>query len=46
MNPWAVIGPSATYGWIAGDNAARYARSASSPDIEKARTIIEEKERA
>lgn len=35
------IGPSAAYGWIAGENAATYAREAPSPDIEKAREEIE-----
>jgi len=37
------IGPSATYGWIAGDNAAAYARGALPPDINRARDEIENK---
>jgi succinate dehydrogenase/fumarate reductase flavoprotein subunit len=37
------IGPSATYGWIAGDNAAVYARGAPAPDIDRAREDIENK---
>ena len=37
------IGPSATYGWIAGDNAAVYARGAPPPDIDRAREEIENK---
>jgi len=37
------IGPSATYGWIAGDNAAAYARGALPPDINRARDEIESK---
>ena len=37
------IGPSATYGWIAGDNAAVYARGASAPDIDRVREEIENK---
>ncbi|MFH1351841.1 MAG: FAD-binding protein [Pseudomonadota bacterium] len=36
------IGPAATYGWIAGESAAIYAREAPAPDIEKARAEIEE----
>lgn len=35
------IGPSATYGWIAAESAAAYAKVAPHPDIEKARTQIE-----
>jgi len=38
------IGPSATYGWIAGENAATYVREEPIPDIEKARAEIEERE--
>jgi succinate dehydrogenase/fumarate reductase flavoprotein subunit len=34
---------AAVFGWIAGEHAARYAHAASPPDIEKARTTIEEK---
>ena len=37
------IGPSATYGWIAGENAATYVKEASGPDVEKARAEIEER---
>jgi len=37
------IGPSATYGWIAGDNAAVYSRGAPPPDIDRAREEIENK---
>jgi len=37
------IGPSATYGWIAGENAAKYVKEASGPDVEKARAEIEER---
>ena len=37
------IGPSATYGWIAGDNAAVYARGAPPPDIDRAREEIKNK---
>jgi succinate dehydrogenase/fumarate reductase flavoprotein subunit len=37
------IGPSATYGWIAGDNAAVYARGAPPPDIDGAQEEIENK---
>ncbi len=37
------IGPSATYGWIAGENAATYARKSSPPDVGKARLEIEER---
>jgi len=36
------IGPSATYGWIAGETAATYVTDASTPDVEKARAEIEE----
>jgi succinate dehydrogenase/fumarate reductase flavoprotein subunit len=39
------IGPSATYGWIAGENAARYAKEVPSPDIRKVRVEIEEREK-
>jgi len=35
------IGPSATYGWVAGENAAAYVKGSSAPDIEKAREEIE-----
>jgi len=35
------IGPAATYGWIAGENAARYAKEKSAPEVEKARREIE-----
>ena len=37
------IGPAATYGWIAGESAATYAADASQPDIETARSQIEER---
>ena len=37
------IGPSATYGWIAGENAATYVKEAPGPDVEKARAEIEER---
>ena len=37
------IGPSATYGWIAGENAATYVKEVSGPDVEKARAEIEER---
>ena len=37
------IGPAATYGWIAGDNAAAYARQASGSDIEKVGDVIDAK---
>ena len=37
------IGPSATYGWIAGENAATYARKSSPPDVGKSRSEIEER---
>jgi len=37
------IGPSATYGWIAGENAATYVKDAPSLDLKKAREKIEEK---
>jgi len=37
------IGPAAVYGWIAGENAAKYAKSKPPYDIEKARTEIEER---
>ncbi len=37
------IGPAATYGWIAGDNAASYAKKTSDSDVEKARNEIEVK---
>lgn len=39
------IGPSATYGWIAGENAARYTKEVPSPDIEKVRVEIEGKKK-
>jgi succinate dehydrogenase/fumarate reductase flavoprotein subunit len=39
------IGPAATYGWIAGENAALYARTAADPDVGKAAAQIEEKVR-
>lgn len=35
------IGPAATYGWIAGENAAKYAKEKSAPSVEKARGEIE-----
>ena len=35
------IGPAATYGWIAGENAAKYARGKPPFEIEKARMEIE-----
>lgn len=37
------IGPSATYGWIAGETAATYVTDAPTPDVEKARAEIEER---
>lgn len=37
------IGPSATYGWIAGDHAAVYAKGAPVPDIDRAGEEIENK---
>ena len=37
------IGPSATYGWIAGENAATYVKEVPGPDVEKARAEIEER---
>lgn len=37
------IGPAAVYGWIAGENAAKYAKAKPPYDIEKARTEIEER---
>lgn len=37
------IGPAATYGWIAGENAALYARKAPKAKIESLRGFIEEK---
>ena len=37
------IGPAATYGWIAGENAAKYATERASSDIERARAEIEAK---
>jgi len=39
----ASIGPSATYGWIAGENAAAAAKNAPAVDIENVRSDIEEK---
>jgi succinate dehydrogenase/fumarate reductase flavoprotein subunit len=36
------IGPAATYGWIAGESAALYARKAPAPEIDKLRPQIEE----
>jgi len=36
------MGPAATYGWIAGENAAKYAMQTTSSDIESARAKIEE----
>jgi succinate dehydrogenase/fumarate reductase flavoprotein subunit len=36
------IGPSATYGWIAGDSAALYAKGAPDPDVGVAGPQIEE----
>lgn len=38
------IGPSATYGWIAGESAALYARTVSDPEIGNIRQQIDEKE--
>jgi len=35
------IGPAATYGWIAGENAAKYAKRKASPNVEKAQPDIE-----
>jgi len=35
------IGPSATYGWIAGESAAAYVKEAPTPDVTKARADIE-----
>src|SRR4030067_1640160 len=37
------IGPAATYGWIAGETAALYSRTAPEPRIEKGTAPIEEK---
>ena len=37
------IGPSASYGWIAGEHAATYAKEAPAPKVEKARAEIEER---
>jgi succinate dehydrogenase/fumarate reductase flavoprotein subunit len=37
------IGPAATYGWIAGESAALYARTVPGPEIEKVTTQIVEK---
>jgi len=37
------IGPAATYGWIAGENAAAAAKNGPAVDVEKARAEIEEK---
>jgi succinate dehydrogenase/fumarate reductase flavoprotein subunit len=37
------IGPAATYGWIAGESTALYARTAPGPEMEKAAAQIEEK---
>jgi len=40
------ISAAATFGWVAGDNAAGYAKEAKSPGLDnKAKTKIEEKER-
>jgi succinate dehydrogenase/fumarate reductase flavoprotein subunit len=36
------IGPSSTYGWIAGESAALYAKSAPEPETETVREQIEE----
>ena len=36
------IGPAATYGWIAGESAAQYAKKASHPDMVSVRGRIEE----
>lgn len=38
------ISPAATFGWIAGENAARYAKEVDSPSLEKVRVKVEEKE--
>jgi len=37
------ISCAATFGWIAGDNAARYVKQTGSPEIDKVRAEIEEK---
>lgn len=37
------ISPAATFGWIAGENAAKYAKEAPSPQIEKMKEKIEER---
>jgi len=37
------IGPAATYGWIAGDSAARFAREAPGTDIENVRADIDKR---
>ena len=37
------ISPSATFGWAAGENAAKYAKGANALDIEEVRTDIEAK---
>jgi succinate dehydrogenase/fumarate reductase flavoprotein subunit len=39
------IGPAATYGWIAGESAATYATEEPFPEVEKARSVIEERTR-
>ncbi len=35
------IGPAATFGWIAAENAVSYASTVAMPDIDKAKTTIE-----
>ena len=37
------ISAAATFGWIAGDNAARYVKQTRSPEIDKVRAEIEQK---
>ncbi len=39
------ISPAATFGWIAGDNAAKYATGVKSPNLEAARARIEARKR-
>lgn len=37
------IGPSATYGWIAGESVANYVKAAPTPDIDRAVIVAEER---
>ncbi|MFC2007400.1 FAD-binding protein [Chloroflexota bacterium] len=41
---FGTISGAATFGWIAGENAAEYAKKVEMPDIEKEKAIIEEKQ--